>query len=86
MLTGLKAALNNRRMLNTIKPTVLARVAVGIAIISTLILALGLGAGNEGDVAWYQWMIHDWMAGHLPYVTHPVEYPPMLWESFFFRG
>ncbi|NNM55003.1 MAG: hypothetical protein HKM05_09805 [Spirochaetales bacterium] len=52
------------------------RVAILLAIVSTFVLALGLQAPNEGDVAWYQWMIHDWAAGHLPYLSHPVEYPP----------
>ncbi len=52
------------------------RAVLFLAVLSTVFIAWGLQSANEGDVAWYQWMIHDWAAGHLPYVTHPVEYPP----------
>ena len=55
---------------------IVPRVALLLAVVATFVLALGLQAPNEGDVAWYQWMIHDWAAGHLPYLSHPVEYPP----------
>ena len=51
-------------------------IVCAVAVASTAYIALGLHGQNEGDVAWYQWMIHDWAAGNLPYLTHPVEYPP----------
>lgn len=52
------------------------KAAIAAAITSTVIISLGLSAGNQGDIAWYQFAIHQWAAGALPYIGHMVEYPP----------
>lgn len=51
-------------------------IALLAAVASTVYIGFGLVAPNQGDIAWYQWIIHDWAAGKLPYLMHPVEYPP----------
>ena len=58
-------------------------IALSIALASTIILALGLSGDNQGDVAWYQWMISDWLGGKLPYLGHVVEYPPYALGLFY---
>ncbi len=58
-------------------------ISIIIAVISTLYIALGLSGQNQGDIAWYQWMIHDWVSGKLPYIDHVVEYPPYALGIFF---
>lgn len=54
-----------------------------VVILSSLFVAQGLVAENQGDIAWYQWIVHDWVVGNVPYIGHTVEYPPYALIIFF---